>query len=40
MKAAQALNSRTLATNGLIDLGYTLLARGEFARTRTYLNRP
>ena len=38
VKAAQALNSRTLATNGLIDLGYTLLARGEFARTRTYLN--
>ena len=31
VKAAQVLNSRTLATNGLIDLGYTLLARGEFA---------
>ena len=38
VKAAQVLNSRTLATNGLIDLGYTLLARGEFARTRAYLN--
>jgi tetratricopeptide (TPR) repeat protein len=37
VKSAQLLNSRTLATNGLIDLGYTLLARGEFARTRTYL---
>ena len=35
--AAQRLNNRTLATNGLIDLGYTLLARGEFAETRTYL---
>ena len=31
------LNIRTLATNGLIDLGYTLLARGEFADTRAYL---
>ena len=31
VKAAQLLNSRTLATNGLIDLGYTLLARGEYA---------
>ncbi|WP_162271294.1 serine/threonine-protein kinase [Luteitalea pratensis] len=38
VKAAQLLNSRTLATNGLIDLGYTLLARGEFASTREYLN--
>ncbi len=37
VKAAQRLNSRSLATNGLIDLGYTLLARGEFAETRTYL---
>ncbi len=37
VKAALALNNRTLATNGLIDLGYTLLARGEFARTRAYL---
>ena len=37
VKAAQRLNSRTLATNGLIDLAYTLLARGEFADTRTYL---
>ena len=34
---AQRLNSRALATNGLIDLGYTLLARGEFAETRAYL---
>ena len=38
VKAAQLLNSRTLATNGLIDLGYTLLARGEFADTRAYLH--
>ena len=38
VKAAQLLNSRTLATNGLIDLGYTLLARGEFAETRAYLH--
>ena len=38
VKAAQRLNSRTLATNGLIDLAYTLLARGEFADTRAYLN--
>ena len=38
VKAAQVLNSRSLATNGLIDLGYTLLARGEFADTRAYLN--
>jgi tetratricopeptide (TPR) repeat protein len=37
VKAAQRLNSRTLATNGLIDLAYTLLARGEFAETRAYL---
>ncbi len=37
VKAAQRLNSRTLAANGLIDLGYTLLARGEFAETRAYL---
>ena len=34
VKAAQSVNIRTLATNGLIDLGYTLLARGEFAETR------
>ena len=34
---AQKLNSRTLATNGLIDLAYTLLARGEYAETRAYL---
>jgi tetratricopeptide (TPR) repeat protein/tRNA A-37 threonylcarbamoyl transferase component Bud32 len=38
VKAAQLLNNRTLATNGLIDLGYTLLARGEFVRTREYLH--
>ncbi len=38
VEAAQLLNSRSLATNGLIDLGYTLLARGEFADTRAYLN--
>ena len=37
VKAAQSVNIRTLATNGLIDLGYTLLARGEFADTRSYL---
>jgi tetratricopeptide (TPR) repeat protein len=37
VKAAQRLNSRTLATDGLIDLGYTLLARGEFAETRAHL---
>ena len=36
VKAAQAVNIRALATNGLIDLGYTLLARGEFADTRAY----
>jgi tetratricopeptide (TPR) repeat protein len=38
IKAAQSVNIRTLATNGLIDLGYTLLARGEFADTRAYLH--
>ena len=37
VKAAQASNIRTLAANGLIDLGYTLLARGEFGDTRSYL---
>jgi tetratricopeptide (TPR) repeat protein/predicted Ser/Thr protein kinase len=37
VKAAQSVNIRTLAANGLIDLGYTLLARGEFADTRSYL---
>jgi tetratricopeptide (TPR) repeat protein len=31
------MNIRSLAANGLIDLGYTLLARGEFADTRSYL---
>jgi len=36
VKAAQLVNIRTLATNGLIDLGYTLLARGEYADTRAY----
>jgi len=35
--AAQTLNSRTLATNGLIDLAYTLLARGEYAEAHAYL---
>lgn len=38
VKAAQRLNSRTLAANGLIDLAYTLLSRGEYAETRSYLN--
>lgn len=38
VKAAQRLNSRTLAANGLIDLAYTLLSRGEYAETRTYVN--
>jgi tetratricopeptide (TPR) repeat protein len=38
IKAALRLNSRTLAANGLIDLAYTLLSRGEYAETRTYLN--
>jgi tetratricopeptide (TPR) repeat protein len=37
VSAAQRANIRALATNGLIDLGYTLLARGEFAETRSYL---
>lgn len=37
VKAAQTGNIRALATNGLIDLGYTLLARGEFADTRAHL---
>ena len=40
VKAAQMLDIRTLATGGLIDLGYTLLARGEFAETRWYLQYP
>jgi serine/threonine protein kinase/Tfp pilus assembly protein PilF len=34
--AAQSANIRNLATNGLIDLGYTLLSRGEFAEARSY----
>ncbi|MBX3277711.1 MAG: protein kinase [Acidobacteria bacterium] len=34
--AAQAANIRSLATNGLIDLGYTLLSRGEFAEAQSY----
>jgi serine/threonine protein kinase/tetratricopeptide (TPR) repeat protein len=33
---AQASNIRSLATNGLIDLGYTLLNRGEFVEARSY----
>ena len=37
--AAEKGNIRTLATNGLIDLGYTLLARGEFAEARSYFQR-
>ena len=37
VKAAQSVNIRSLAANGLIALGYTLLARGEFADTRSYL---
>ncbi len=37
VKAAQSVNIRTLAANGLIDLSYTLLARGEFADTRSRL---
>jgi tetratricopeptide (TPR) repeat protein/predicted Ser/Thr protein kinase len=39
IKAAEQINIRTLAANGLIDLGYTLLGRGEFADTRVYLQR-
>ena len=35
-KLAQANNIRTLATNGLIDLGYTLESRGEFNEAATY----
>lgn len=34
--AAQSANIRNLATNGLIDLGYTLLSRGEFSEARSY----
>ena len=37
IRSAEVVDMRTLATNGLIDLGYTLLARGEFADTRTHL---
>jgi eukaryotic-like serine/threonine-protein kinase len=37
VKAAQLVNIRALATDGLIDLGYTLLSRGEFADTRAHL---
>src|SRR5262249_49576848 len=33
---AQANNIRTLATNGMIDLGYTLLSRGEFNEASNY----
>jgi eukaryotic-like serine/threonine-protein kinase len=39
IRAAELANIRTLATNGLIDLGYTLLARGEFADARSYMQR-
>jgi len=39
IQAAQVANIRTLATNGLIDLGYTLLARGEFVDARSYVQR-
>ena len=35
--AAQRIHIGALAANGLIDLGYTLLARGEFAETRSHL---
>ncbi|HSF23284.1 MAG TPA: protein kinase, partial [Blastocatellia bacterium] len=35
---AQKSNIRNLATNGLIDLGYTLLARGEFNEAGSYFN--
>ena len=35
IRAAQLANIRTLATDGLIDLGYTLLARGEFVAARS-----
>jgi tetratricopeptide (TPR) repeat protein len=34
--SAQSANIRNLATNGLIDLGYTLLSRGEFAEASSY----
>lgn len=33
---AQANNIRNLATNGLIDLGYTLISRGEFNEASKY----
>jgi tetratricopeptide (TPR) repeat protein/predicted Ser/Thr protein kinase len=36
---AQAANIRALATDGLIDIGYTLLSRGEFTEAGSYLNR-
>jgi tetratricopeptide (TPR) repeat protein len=34
--AAQLAGIRSLATNGMIDLGYTLLSRGEFGEARAY----
>ncbi|MEP7270385.1 MAG: tetratricopeptide repeat protein [Acidobacteriota bacterium] len=34
--AAQGASIRNLATNGLIDLGYTLLSRGELVEARSY----
>jgi tetratricopeptide (TPR) repeat protein len=36
---AQTSNIRNVATNGLIDLGYTLLSRGEFEEARSYFKR-
>ena len=34
--AAQLASMRTLASDGMIDLGYTLLSRGEFVEAGTY----
>jgi eukaryotic-like serine/threonine-protein kinase len=36
---AQAANIRGVATDGLIDVGYTLLSRGEFGEAGSYLNK-
>ena len=36
IRQAQVNNIRNLATNGLIDLGYTLISRGEFNEARKY----
>jgi len=36
---AQKVHSLALAANGMIDLGYTLLARGEFNEAGDYFNR-